>query len=793
MSESPEWKRFTELCDAGPSYGSGAKWIAIDFHFHTPASDDHKYGGSDDSTYDQIADRLEHQSIDAVFVTDHNEWQGIERLANAISRRRSRTKVYAGAELSVSIDAARIGDGLTHEQRKIRPYLFHCLALFPDASAPERIKALVTNHFKNEAILDAKPTERRLVQPLQEIAEGVRAWGGILMPAHFHQGKAPEKSRSFDDVYCDELAIRQLHSYFDAIEIRDGAQAMFFDGMQKGNNGELIPEMGCVLGSDAHSLDGVGLERTFLLVENNTFQDIATSLRYRERISFAERGGGRDLIEHLVVEGAFLPTSHFSFNQGLNALIGTKGAGKTAVLECTRFALGEATASNLDNYLQHVLGPSGRVWLSVRNKRGERFLFVRARGEAVPRVLAESGDSVTRDAVIPVNFQVEIHGWGEVTQLAENPGAQLRLLDAVDSKTVALRVSSRIHELRGQLAPTFAQVADTLASLRAARTDLDQLTLKKARLDKLKVAKITDEQAAKEKRDAEVGAYQELSRVLLDRQSEIPTVIAPSIADQLKGLRVAYRNERFGEDEVALRALALEDRAAALQAQVGEALQDFLNDSAAITAECVSELQRAFAPREDEYQRIFASLDPNEQDVLIARNEIVAEIARLPTVQTRFDGLSQLFLENMRKYADLLSQIHAAIVERSAARLAIARELSQRLSAARVPTRILLTPATTFSGSVPPGVEAAAAFGSLSERLRKVTIQEALQGYGLELNGGVRAEFSFEIQDTPVIEFELYHGVWRSSAQLSAGQKSTAVLPLIIMVGDGPDSCNGRL
>src|SRR5258708_5812431 len=249
--------------------------------------------------------------------------------------------------------------------------------------------------------------------------------------------------------------------------------------------------------------------------------------------------------------------------------MGTEGGEKTGVVECTGFARGEETASNLDNYLQHVLGPSGRVWLSVRNKRGERFLFVRARGEAVPRVLAESGDSVTRDAVIPVYFKVEIQGWGEVTQLAENPGAQLRLLDAVDSKTVALRVSSRIHELRGQLAPTFAQVADTLASLRAARTDLDQLTLKKARLDKLKVAKITDEQAAKEKRDAEVGAYQELSRVLLDRQSEIPTVIAPSIADQLKGLRVAYRNERFGEDEVALRALALEDRAAALQAQVG--------------------------------------------------------------------------------------------------------------------------------------------------------------------------------------------------------------------------------
>ncbi len=40
------------------------------------------------------------------------------------------------------------------------------------------------------------------------------------------------------------------------------------------------------------------------------------------------------------VVGSFVPEAWVSFNEGFNALIGSKGSGKTALVECLRFALG---------------------------------------------------------------------------------------------------------------------------------------------------------------------------------------------------------------------------------------------------------------------------------------------------------------------------------------------------------------------------------------------------------------------------------------------------------------------
>lgn len=454
-----DWLKFEELCGSIPPVGPGASWIRADFHFHTPASDDHKYGSA---TYEQIAEKLAASGIDAVFVTDHNEWRGIASLASAVARLGLKTKVYPGAELSVRAAAARIGDGLAKEDLKIRPYFFHCLALLPPSnSVDNQFQALVTNGLKNPEVLQAKPTERKLVQPLEEVAKSVREWGGVLLPAHFHQGKPPATSRSFDDIYCDELAIEQLHACFDAIGIRDAFQAGFFDGAHKGSNGQLIPEMGCVLASDSHSLGAIGSEVTHVLVEGNEFQDIKTSLRYRERLRFREAVDGKDAVLDLIVEGVFLGSVHFTFNDSLTALIGTKGAGKTAVLECLRFALGVPPSGDIDKYLNHVLGPAGRVWLSVRNRRGERFLFARARGDSVPRVVSESGVAIERDAVIPSNFPVEIRGWGEVTRLAEDKSAQLKLLDAFDPTARARELSAQIDRLHSQLPEHFASLRAT--------------------------------------------------------------------------------------------------------------------------------------------------------------------------------------------------------------------------------------------------------------------------------------------------------------------------------------------
>ncbi len=784
-TSSPEWDRFKELCGAAASVGPGARHIKVEFHCHTPASDDFEVRGAEG--YDALAANIAAQNLDAVFVTDHNTWEGIGQLTEAVQKSGGRARVFPGVELTIVAQAARIGDGLSKEDRKIKEYFFHSLVLLPpsDQSA-KQIETLVTNNFRNTDVLKLKPTERKLEQSLEEVAKAVREWGGIVLVAHFHQGKAPEKSRSHDDIYADSLAIQHLHQYFDAIEVREVQQSRFFDGAQTGSNGELIPEKACVLGSDAHRPEAVSEEPTWVLVEENTFEDIRTSLRYRERVLYDNPIAPKDMLLDLVIEGTFLGALHFAFNRGLTSLIGTKGAGKSAVLECIRFALKVPPAIDVEKYLTHVLGPAGRVWLSLRNRAGEEFLFIRGRGEATSKVVTPTGNVLQRDAVIPSNFPVEIRGWGELTRLAEDKAAQLQLLDTFDRSGGARAGSEKIRELRSDLPERFAQIRTTLEKLEATKTELDQLQLKKDRLGKLVVSNLIAEQQAKEQRDAELASYKEALRVLRENESISFKTISPESAEQLKTLRSAFDQGLLTANpgRVAREAIELAEKAQdelAVQASTSvKTLADAVEAS-------LSELDTQFKPLEEKYQQLFTDLDPNEQTTLLARNDIIKEISRLPTVKARFEQLSADLTQRLRTYGDRLQAIQSEITRRSQSRADVLKKLNESLAAAKLGTRLKLDPCGSVRGNLPTGMQPATVFGVLANQFQALTPNDAIQRhYEIARPGGQREEFSLEIDDNPAIEFEKYPGVWQPSEQLSAGQKSTAVLPLVVMLGEGP-------
>ncbi|MBU1914512.1 MAG: AAA family ATPase [Candidatus Thermoplasmatota archaeon] len=783
--QSEDWTKFKGLLAKMPAVGPGARHISVEFHCHTPASDD--FAPSGPEGYKGVADQLATAGVEAVFVTDHNTWEGIEPLRKAVRDRGGSTTVYPGVELTVAADAARIGDGLSKDERKIKPYAFHCLALIPPSDqALNQIESLVTNTFRNREILDLKPTDRKLVQPLPEIARAVHEWGGVLLVAHFHQGKSPAKSRSHDDVYCDELAIQHLHQYFDAVEVRDETQAVFFDGQQKGDNGQTIPEKACVLGSDGHTPPEVGVERTWVLVEANAFDDIRTSLRYRERVRFNSPIGSKDTLQHLVIDGAFLGACHFDFSPGLTSLIGTKGAGKSAVLECIRFALGVAPSVDVEKYLNHILGPSGKVWLSVRSSQDQEFLFVRSRSETAPRVVSGSGTVLERDAVIPSNFPVEIRGWGEVTKLAEDKVAQLQLLDAFDTTGTTRALAGRLRELRSELPERFKELRSTLDRLKETKTELDQLQLKKERLNKLIVGQVVEVQTAKEERDSELASYRELCRVLRENETVGFAVLSAESHEQIRSLRGALESKSLAA-AVAERARAAMDKVEETEAELAGRAVEGIKGLASEVEQCILALEDQFKPLEAKYQEVFAGLDPNEQDVLLARNEIIQEIARLPAVQGRYDQLSSELERHLHAYGDRLEATQRCVNDRSEARDKVLGTLNARLGAASIGTRVKLERQGAIKGNLPSGAPAADAFGALGRQLRSMTAATALaRYYDIVPVTGQRDEFTLDIDDSPAIEFELYPQVWRPSEQLSTGQKSTAVLPLIIMLGDGP-------
>ncbi len=391
-----------------------------------------------------------------------------------------------------------------------------------------------------------------------------------------------------------------------------------------------------------------------------------------------------------------------------------------------------------------------------------------------------------RAAVIPKNFPVEIRGWGEITRLAEEKASQLNLLDAFDTTGTATESSERIRETRSKLPESYATLFQTFTRLRETKTELDELSLRKERLSKLQVAKIVETQAEKERRDSELASYRELLRVLQANSGAAYQTFSSESAEQIRSIRDAIERRELTApvSEQAESALA---KALSQEAELARTSVDTMKFAEAAVAACIRSLQEKFAPLESAYAEAFALLDANEQDVLLKRNDIIRDIARLPALQGRFDQLTTELERGFRAYAARLDELQTSINDRASARSKVLETLNARLFTAKIPTRLKLELYGQVHGSLPSGLQPSTAFGAMASVFRAASASQALnQGYTLFPASGRREEFNLDVDDKPAIEFELYPGVWRQSEQLSAGQKSTAVLPLIIMLGEGP-------
>ena len=106
------------------------------------------------------------------------------------------------------------------------------------------------------------------------------------------------------------------------------------------------------------------------------------------------------IVTSLSVTGGFLAEARLEFADGLNYLIGGRGAGKTTALEFLRFGLGlmPDPKTNLqrhraiDSLVKANLG-NGRLSIELRTKTDMRYSAGRSAHEAV-QVLNEAGTAV---------------------------------------------------------------------------------------------------------------------------------------------------------------------------------------------------------------------------------------------------------------------------------------------------------------------------------------------------------------------------------------------------------------
>jgi len=182
----------------------------------------------------------------------------------------------------------------------------------------------------------------------------------------------------------------------------------------------------------------------------------------------------------LRVTGGFVGGANLEFVDGLNCLIGGRGAGKTTALEFLRFGLGlmpDPKASpqrhrSVDGLVKANLG-GGRISVDVRTKKGMRYTAGRGANETV-QVLNEAGSPVPITLDRDLIFSADVFSQNEIEEIAYSPAAQLTLLDRF-SEEDSLKIATELDQIERQLGQStvdMRRVDQEIDDLRARASEL---------------------------------------------------------------------------------------------------------------------------------------------------------------------------------------------------------------------------------------------------------------------------------------------------------------------------------
>jgi len=523
-------------------------------------------------------------------------------------------------------------------------------------------------------------------------------------------------------------------------------------------------------------------------------------------------------IKNIKVTGGFLMGVDLSFHDGLNCVIGPRGTGKSSIQEMIRYALdmlqgreGDPIRKRIQSLVENNLN-GGRVALGIETKEGLTYTVSRAAGED-PILLDENENPLPATPLLSQMFRADIYSQNQIESIAETPHYQLDLIDKF--------VEEKLGFIRAQSAETLRKLASNAALISPLLTEKSQLecdlTQLEGVLEKLKsFAKSEGPDAEslnrghnlKALRDREMRAVDHSKKTLADFRSKLETFIGyygPQATDHfaqdmiagpngqaisalIKGIQGAVQNAE-GQIAVAIAHIAKAEeqqskaRQALEQAHAGQEMEfrkqlELQKQNQAQSAERTKyEKQRndlLFKQRrlKDVIKQI--GLHIKEREKLLAtlsedrdrRNEVRSEVASrlndslMPHIRVRIDQNA----DQAAFRAFLESNIRGPVRYFNSVAAAIASTMSpQELGA-------LIRNGDSGNIAKKAGISPQSAFSVL----KAFSSPEIL----MDLE-------TVDMDDSPAIEL-CDNGVYKNSAELSTGQKCTAILPILMFDSINP-------
>lgn len=428
----------------------GSHWIRADFHLHTRRDREFKDPGAEQDFVACYVTALKSADIRVGVITNHNKFDREEFKALRKAAKKENIYLMPGVELSVK-------DGRNG---------IHTLVVFHEEWIDNRENADHINSFLGLTFASQTNYDNSNARSNHDLLETIRELNKfekdyLLIFAHVEMdngllgglngGRIMELGRN-ELFRFHTLAFQKVRTH----ELRQKVQGWL---------GGWYPAE--VEGSDPKSMDDIGHgEQTLIKIGAFTFEAVQFALK-----PGAERLSGEDVqkqahswVRSVRFDGGMLDGKQMDFSDEMNCLIGVRGSGKSAVLECLRYALqfpiDEATEDfkYKQDLVRFALGSGGKVVVEVEDAQG-RYYEIR-------RILNERSDVYFEGDLKP-GVQIPVKNplfFGQKELVKRGEGSERELVERL--------LGSKLDAVRLEITAQRQRVLDVLANLDKLR-DLD--------------------------------------------------------------------------------------------------------------------------------------------------------------------------------------------------------------------------------------------------------------------------------------------------------------------------------
>jgi chromosome segregation protein len=448
----------------------GAEWVRVDFHLHTKADKEFRYGGAENFYNSAYVAALGKAGIRLGVVANHNKFDFKEFKSLRSTAEKKDIGLLPGVELSVNDGANGI----------------HTLVVFSNAwleNDQDHINPFLTIAFEGKTPAQFEQENGRSSLSLIETIKKLEGYHRdfFLIFAHVEQPSGLwlelDGGRLTDLGRNDYFRRRTLG--FQKVRTRDNVgKGKPCRALVKQWLNDWYPAE--VEGSDPKSIDSIGdgkhcyLKLGELSFEATKFALFDADHRVRSELPEPRKAV---VLQQVGFHGGALDGLTVPLSPSLNCLIGPRGNGKSAVIECLRHALGFREGSDeryKSGLVERMLSPAGKVVVEAVDEFGRSVRIERERS-GYPSVYL---DGTFRENVSPGAILKDILYFGQKDLSTRSEAFDENFLD----KLLADRFDAKPQEEAG-LVEGVRQAARQLKETLEATEKIAALAKEKHELD----------------------------------------------------------------------------------------------------------------------------------------------------------------------------------------------------------------------------------------------------------------------------------------------------------------------